>query len=78
MMFSLLTHWIYGQTHRLNRLLKQQKFTLKVLFLQEVLVMKKVTRALMIAFIIASLQGCAALMIACEIIDDTRGSECEF
>ena len=44
----------------------------------EVLVMKKVTRALMIAFIIANLQGCAVLVIACEIIDDTRGSECEF
>ena len=39
--------------------------------------MKKLTRALMIAFIIANLQGCAVLMIACELIDDTRDSECQ-
>ncbi len=39
--------------------------------------MKKLTKVLMIAFIIANLQGCAVMMIACEMIDDTRGSECK-
>jgi hypothetical protein len=38
--------------------------------------MKKFTKALMIAFIIANMQGCAVIMIACEIIDDTRSSDC--
>jgi hypothetical protein len=38
--------------------------------------MNKLTRMLLIIFVIGNLQGCAVIVAACEIIDDTRGSSC--